>query len=148
MRWCSREVGVGGSTCACWGCCAGRDASGSPAGGAPTDRSEELHPASASPSPSMASGASLAGFEPAPPCLRFLPRTATIPRPTLSVPLGDLDLLGPRGLDSRTRPLLQPASHPNAAILKPSQIEPGAGKGALVLFQDHDRECLGPASPK
>src|SRR3982074_2747680 len=147
MRWCSREVGVGG----CCGCACSTPP-GKPAGGAPTESIDELQPASARESaaaraavilrkrmdPRVKSGGDACKCVPPPP--------TPLARP--SIPLGDLDLFGARRLDSRPGAILHPSPHPQPAVLERLGVEAGGGKNALIPFQDGDRERLRPSPPE
>src|SRR5262245_28157420 len=129
MRWCSREVGVGG----CWRCaCCVCGAPGRPAGGAPTERIDELQPASAR--ASTAAQANRAGRRPALTTRDSFPLAPTFSALSL-IPLGDLDLFRPRCLDPRPGALLNPSPHPQPAVLELAQVKAGGGKNALIAFQ-------------
>src|SRR5262245_5510670 len=100
MRWCSRlSPPAGRCCCAC--CLSG---TGSVPGGAPTDSSDELQPASSRPSAAIAASRR--------PALRII-RYVGPPPTTPSVPLCDLDLLGAAGFDPRAVALLDIAPHPD-----------------------------------
>src|SRR6266508_2036020 len=61
-----------------------------------------------------------------------------------SVQLGNLDLLGARGLDPRTVPLVDPPANAHDAIFKPLEPQSGPREHALMAFQYRDRERFRP----
>src|SRR5712691_1404250 len=77
-------------------------------------------------------------------CLTAMSTTAIL----RSVPFGDLDLLGMGRLDPRPAALFDPSAHPHAAIFELSRVDAGGGEGALIAFQDGDRQSLRPAPPE
>jgi hypothetical protein len=142
MRWCSSWLGSGGSSD---GIASRRGGSGSDPGGAPTDSSAELHPASTS-----ASAAANRALQPeasgrVPPgrgsrCARAnvhaclsVPSTVAGLR-VWSVSIGELDLLRVVGLDSRSVAILDPSAHPHAAVFQHFRHYAGGREGALMAF--------------
>src|SRR6516225_1331465 len=146
MRWCSRCAGPGGVSLACLPAC------GSDAGGPPTETSAALQPARTGARSAIANAAGrskpctdrgnrsrVTGSAAAGRSAGFLGTFTALPSA-----FGNLDLLGPDGLDPRPTALLDPPAHPYVQVCKPSRLPSGSEEIALITFQDRDREGLRP----